>query len=49
MLYGDWLYRRELLSLNKAARIDAVNHNQPITYLEWNRQANQLAKGAVLN
>jgi fatty-acyl-CoA synthase len=43
MFYGDWLYRRELLSPNKVALIDAINHNQPITYEEWNRRVNQLA------
>lgn len=53
MFYGDWLQRREMLSLNKVALIDAIpstlrrgselrtgNENQPITYHEWNQQAN---------
>jgi fatty-acyl-CoA synthase len=43
MFYGDWLYRRQLLSPNKVALIDAINHNQPITYIEWNQRVNQLA------
>lgn len=43
MFYGDWLYRRELLSPNKVALIDAINHNQPITYIEWNQRVNQFA------
>ena len=43
MFYGDWLQRREMLSPNKVALIDAVNDNQPITYREWNQQTNQLA------
>ena len=51
MFYGDWLQRREMLSPNKVALIDAVpstmlrtgNDNQPITYQEWNQQTNQLA------
>jgi fatty-acyl-CoA synthase len=43
MFYGDWLQRREMLSPNKVALIDAVNDNQPITYREWNQQINQLA------
>jgi fatty-acyl-CoA synthase len=43
MFYEDWLQRREMLSPNKVALIDAINGNRPITYREWNRQANQLA------
>ena len=56
MFFGDWLQRREMLSPNKVALIDAIpstlrrgselrtgNENQPITYREWNQQANQLA------
>ncbi len=43
MFFGDWLQRREMLSPNKVALIDAISDNQPITYREWNRQANQLA------
>jgi fatty-acyl-CoA synthase len=43
MFYGDWLQRREMLSPNKVALIDAQNDNRPITYREWNRQANQFA------
>ena len=43
MFFGDWLQRRALLSPNKVALIDAIHDDQPITYGEWNRQANQLA------
>jgi fatty-acyl-CoA synthase len=43
MFFGDWLQRREMLSPNKIALIDAISDNQPITYWEWNPQANQLA------
>ena len=43
MFFGDWLQRRETLSPNKVALIDACNYNQPITYREWNQRANQLA------
>ncbi|MGB5932522.1 MAG: long-chain fatty acid--CoA ligase [Anaerolineae bacterium] len=43
MFFGDWLQRREMLSPNKVALIDAINDNQPITYREWNQQTNQLA------
>lgn len=43
MFYGDWLYRREQLSRDKVALVDAMNQNQPITYLEWNLRANRLA------
>lgn len=43
MFLGVWLQRREMLSPNKVALIDAISDNQPITYREWNRQANQLA------
>ncbi len=42
MFYGDWLHRRELLSPNKIALIDALNGNQPLSYREWNQQTNQL-------
>lgn len=34
MFFGDWLQRREMLSPNKIARIDAINDNPPITYRE---------------
>ena len=43
MFFGDWLQRREMLSPNKVALIDAISHNQPITYQEWSQQTNQLA------
>ena len=43
MFFGDWLQRRETLSPDKVALHDALNEDQPITYQEWNRQANQLA------
>jgi acyl-CoA synthetase (AMP-forming)/AMP-acid ligase II len=42
MFVGDWQQRREMLSPNTTALIDAINDNPPITYREWNRQANQL-------
>jgi len=34
MFFGDWLQRREMLSPNKIALIDAINDNPPITYRE---------------
>jgi len=40
---GDWLARREMLTPNKVALIDAVNGSRPITYREWNRAANRTA------
>jgi fatty-acyl-CoA synthase len=43
MFFGDWLQRREMLSPNKVALIDAINANQRITYRQWNRRANRLA------
>ena len=43
MFYGDWLFRREQLSPDKIALVDAVNQNQPITYREGNQRANRLA------
>lgn len=43
MFFGDWLLRREMLSPNKVALIDAINDNRPITYREWNQRANRLA------
>jgi fatty-acyl-CoA synthase len=43
MFFGDWLQRREQLSPDKVALIDAVNGDRPISYREWNKQANQLA------
>jgi fatty-acyl-CoA synthase len=43
MFFGDWLQRRERLSPNKVALIDAANGDRPITYQEWNRRANQRA------
>ncbi|MDQ3928972.1 MAG: acyl--CoA ligase, partial [Chloroflexota bacterium] len=43
MYIGDWLARRELLSPHKVALIDAQRDYQPITYSEWNRQANRTA------
>ena len=43
MFFGDWLQRREMLSPNKIAFIDAIHDGRPITYREWNRQANRLA------
>lgn len=43
MFSGDWLQRREMLSLTQVALIDALHDNLPITYREWNRRTNQLA------
>ncbi len=43
MFFGDWLQRREMLSPNKIALIDAINGNQPITYREWNQRVNRFA------
>jgi fatty-acyl-CoA synthase len=43
VFFGDWLRRREMLSPSKVALINALNDNQPITYRQWNRQANQFA------
>jgi fatty-acyl-CoA synthase len=37
MFFCDWLHRREMLSPNKIAPIDAINDGRPITYREWNR------------
>ena len=43
MFIGDWLARREILSPNKVALIDAERDFQPITYREWNHSANRTA------
>ncbi len=43
MYIGDWLARREMLTPNKVALIDAQRAYQPITYREWNRAANRTA------
>jgi len=43
MTLGDWLARREMLTPNKVALIDAQRDYQPITYRAWNRAANQTA------
>src|SRR5215213_2317576 len=43
MFIGDWLARREILSPNKIALIDAERDFQPTTYREWNRSANRTA------
>ena len=43
MTIGDWLARREMLTPNKVALIDAQRAYQPITYREWNRAANRTA------
>jgi acyl-CoA synthetase (AMP-forming)/AMP-acid ligase II len=43
MFYCDWLYRRELLSPNKAALIDAINSIQSITYRRWDQRINRVA------
>ena len=43
MFFGDWLQRREMLSPNKAALIDAINNDQVLTYRQWNQSTNRLA------
>ncbi len=43
MFFGDWLQRREILSPNKVALIDAINNSRSITYREWNQETNRLA------
>jgi fatty-acyl-CoA synthase len=43
MFYGDWLHRREQLSPNKIALIDAENGDFEISYRQWNARANRLA------
>src|SRR4051812_48256664 len=43
MYIGDWLGRRELLSPQKVALIDAQRDYREITYREWNRAANRTA------
>ncbi len=43
MHIGDWLARREMLTPDKVALLDAQHDYRPITYREWNRSANQTA------
>src|SRR5438045_3415731 len=43
MYIGDWLYRRELLTPDKVALLDAQRDFRPTTYKEWNRAANRTA------
>jgi fatty-acyl-CoA synthase len=43
MYIGDWLARREMLTPDKVALIDAQRDCRPITYREWNREANRTA------
>ena len=43
MYIGDWLARREMLTPDKVALIDAQRDCHPITYREWNREANRTA------
>ncbi len=43
MFIGDWLARREMLTPNKVALIDAQHDYRPITYREWNHAANRTA------
>ncbi len=43
MYIGDWLARREMLSPNKVALLDAQHDYKPITFREWNRSANRTA------
>ena len=37
MYIGDWLARREMLTPDKVALIDAQHDYRSITYREWNR------------
>jgi fatty-acyl-CoA synthase len=43
MFIGDWLARREMLTPNKIALIDAQRDYRSITYREWNRSASRTA------
>lgn len=43
MHIGDWLARREMLTPDKVALLDAQHDYRPVTYREWNRSANQTA------
>ena len=43
MFFGDWLQRREMLSPNKVALIDAINSDQALTYRQWNQSTNRVA------
>src|SRR5512141_2968237 len=43
MYINDWLARREMLTPDKVALIDAQRAYRPITYREWNRAANRMA------
>jgi fatty-acyl-CoA synthase len=43
MYIGDWLGRREILSPDRVALLDAQRDFRPITYREWNRSANRTA------
>jgi fatty-acyl-CoA synthase len=42
MFCGDWLHRRELLSPNKLALIDAESGDLEITYRQWNCRVNRM-------
>jgi fatty-acyl-CoA synthase len=43
MIIGDWLARREMLTPDKVALLDATRGCAPVTYREWNRAANRTA------
>jgi len=43
MYIGDWLARREMLSPDKVALVNAQRGYHSITYREWNRAANRTA------
>lgn len=43
MYLGDWLARREMLTPDKVALIDAQRDFRLITYRDWNRAANRTA------
>ncbi len=44
MFATDWLARRELLSPDDVALVDASRDNRRITFREWNRSANRAAR-----
>ncbi len=43
MYVNNWLTRREMLTPDKVALVDAANGNRKITYREWNHSANRTA------
>ena len=49
MFFADWLQRREMLSPNKVALIDAITDNQPITYREMLQRLGLTEEQGVYN